>query len=211
MKRIIEKKNIIWVPVFRRINKIILVFFVFSFANLSTCKVVAQNQIGDFFGIKLGLSMYETKSKLESQGKTVTSKTTNSTKYDSEYYIVKKPRLGDIVFDEVKLYFRNNKLEKAIFDCYDAAGGSPEAYAAYNRVSNSASRYKGFFNQMRANFAAKYGTPTVDDGNDVIWVNGNILKIKYEFSDVMESAWMRQSHTLFRVEYELSNSSFSNY
>lgn len=179
------------------------------FAIIIPNTVFSQSQIGAFYGVKLGMPKYEVKSKLESQGRTVVVKSTKS-EYKPEYYLVKSPKLGDVVFDELRLFFSGSKLVKAIFINDDGAGGMPSA-DAFNRVERNGSRYKKMFNQMRSSFTSKYGSPDVEDDGELIWMKGNKLTLQYIFSDVMESDFMRQSRAMVAVIYQLSDSGSSNY
>ena len=81
-------------------------FVVLSFIQLFfTTAILAQAQIGSFYGLKLGMTMSEVRSALSSQGKTMESK--------DGYYKVSSPKLGDITFDALRLYFKDSKLAKS--------------------------------------------------------------------------------------------------
>ena len=177
--------------------------------TLTPSVAFSQSRIGAFYGIKLGMSKYDVKSKLESQGKSIVKKTMSSSSFDSEFYLIKKAQLGDAMFDELKLFFSNSKLVQANFVCSDGGGGSPSA-PVYNRIESNAKKYKRIFNLMKASFMEKYGTPIMDEENEVIWRSGNQLSVKYVYNSEDSEMW-KSINTMVLVVYKLSNGGSANY
>lgn len=169
----------------------------------------SQPQIGAFYGVKLGMPKYEVKSKIENQGKTVSIKSITSSSFDSELYLIKNPQLGDVTFDELKLFFKSGKLIQANFVCSDGGGGSPSA-PVYGRIESNAKKYKKMFTVMKASFIGKYGTPVLDEEDEVVWRKGNELNLEYRYESEESEMW-KSLNTMVLVVYKQTNSGSSNF
>ena len=154
-------------------------FVVLSLIQLFfTTVVLAQAQIGSFYGLKLGMSISEVRSALRSQGATLGEDKSN-------FISVKKPKLGDITFDWLWLSFKDSKLVEGEFSASDGRTVDDDWYdSALSVVSSTASTYKKFFNEMRLNYIAKYGNPKMENEEEIIWRKGeNQISLSYNFYD----------------------------
>jgi hypothetical protein len=154
-------------------------FVVLLFIQLFfTTVVLAQVQIGSFYGLELGMTMSEVRSALSSQGKTMESK--------EDYYRVDSPKLGDITFDALWLYFKDSKLAKAEFFCFYGKAPFPNDSwydQAVDMVSSKAQKYKMIYDDMHLNLVSKYGKPQIDGDEKAVWRKGmNQITLLHRFN-----------------------------
>lgn len=160
--------------------------------------VMAQAQIGSFYGLKLGMTVSEVRSALSSQGKTMESK--------DNYYKVASPQLGDITFESLWLKFKDSKLYSAEFFCYL---GKPAFYddPSYDQildiVATRSQQYKRIFDNMRLNLVGKYGNPQIDNEEKAVWRKGrNQISLFHRFEKNMNSSGFYDIETEVNLKYE---------
>ena len=141
--------------------------------------VLAQAQIGSFYGLKIGMTISEVRSVLSSQGKEMKARG-NSV---NEYY-VSNVRLGDCSFESLYLNFSGSKLTSGEFYTgemrmgYAYAPETPQSMQIFAKMQALARECKISFNSMKSNLRNKYGNPIMDDDDEVVWRNGaNQIKL----------------------------------
>lgn len=176
---------------------------------LFTTVVMAQAQIGSFYGLRLGMSISEVRSALNSQGKTLIDATSTQ---PGKYY-TKDVKLGDSSFELLYLYFSNSKLTSGeFFNGFwrDISTGPENAISQiYSQYQSLAREYKVIFNSMKYNLTSKYGNPIIDDGDVVIWKKGT-NQIKMQYLDRETQGFPHEIETQVRIKYEMVNNS-ANY
>ena len=150
-------------------------FVVLSFIQLFfTTVVLAQAQIGSFYGLRLGMTISEVRSALSSQGKTMDT--------CGDGYIVKNVKLGDSSFESLLLKFENSKMTSgkiySNFNRIGALGGPDYSNGASEERAialwqQHQTEYKKIFNAMRLNLIDKYGSPRSDNDDEIIWRKGS--------------------------------------
>lgn len=168
------------------------------FQLLFAAVVMAQAQIGSFYGLRLGMTISEVRSALSSQGKTMESK--------NDYYKVVNPQLGDITFDSLWLRFKNSKLSSAEFFCFL---GKPAFYddPSYDQileiVATKSQQYKRIFDNMHLNLVSKYGNPQIDNEEKAVWRKGrNQISLFHRFEKNMNSSGFYDIETEVNLKYE---------
>lgn len=174
-------------------------FVVLSFIQLFfTTAILAQAQIGSFYGLKLGMTMSEVRSALSSQGKTMESK--------DGYYKVSSPKLGDITFDSLWLRFKNSKLSSAEFFCCFGKPAFPndDAYdQILDIVVSRSQKYRRIYDDMHLNLVSKYGTPQVDNEDKAVWRKGqNQITLFHRFDKDLNSSGFYDIETEVNLKYE---------
>ena len=174
--------------------------------------VMAQAQIGSFYGLRLGMSISEVRSALSSQGKEM--KRSDS----GQYYLVSDVKLGDCTFERLLLRFSGSKLTSGEFETgemrmgYAYAPETPQSMQTFARLQTLSRECKISFNSMKSNFRNKYGSPIMDDDDEVVWRNGsNQIKLTYLWRDEITPMDSREVETYVRIKYETLGASQSNY
>ena len=189
-------------------------FVVLSFIQLFfTTVVLAQAQIGSFYGLRLGMTISEVRSALSSQGKTMES----SGNSGNNFY-VKNVKLGDCSFEYLYLNFSNSKLTSGKFFSgemrmgYAYAPETPASMQTFANFQSLARQCKINYNSMKVNLRNKYGSPIMDEDDEIVWRNGaNQIKLKYIYRDEITPLDSREIETEVSVKYESIGTSSSNY
>lgn len=181
-------------------KKIVVLLFIQMFF---TTVILAQVQIGSFYGLRLGMTMSEVRSALSSQGKTMEA--------IRDFYRVKNVKLGDIEFESLVLIFTDYKLIEATFRNYYGKANSPwepQSDLIESDVASKASKYKSIYNEMRVNLLNKYGYPQMDSDEQAIWRTGaNQLSLLYKHDN---EPWQgSDAYTLF-TEVKVTYKSITN-
>ena len=183
------------------------------FQLLFAAVVMAQAPIGSFYGFRLGMTISEVRSALSSQGKEMKSRSDNG----NDYY-VSNVRLGDCTFESLYLSFSGSKLISGEFYTgemrmgYAYAPETPQSMQIFARMQTLSRECKISFNSMKSNFRNKYGSPIMDDDDEVVWRNGSKqIKLTYLWRDEITPMDSREVETYVRIKYETLGASQSNY
>ncbi len=180
----------------------VLLFVQLFFATV----VLAQAQIGSFYGLKLGMTISEVRSVLSSQGKVLI----DATSAKAGQYYTEDVRLGDSSFELLYLYFSDSKLKSGeFFNGFwrDISSGPDYVISQlYSQYQSLTREYKLIFNSMKYSLTNKYGNPIIDDGDIVIWRKG-ANQIKMQYLNRETSGFPHEIETQVRIKYEtISNS-----
>jgi len=172
------KKLLLLFPTFNKRNYSRITFIALCLFFLSATSSFAQEQIGSFCGLRLGMTLSEVRSVMVSKGKEMVRDTKNSNKY-----IIKKMAIAGYTFNNLILYFEDDRLVSAGFYRFIQSDGF-EDNPNHSMVIRESSSYKDIFNTMRVKFTSKYGQPLSEDNNVSIWRKGhNQIKLGFEFSE----------------------------
>lgn len=177
----------------------VLLFVQLFFATV----VLAQAQIGSFYGLKLGMTVSEVRAALSNQGKTMI----DATNVQPGKYYTKDVILGDCKFQLLYLYFTSSKLSKAVFWNSEERDGDafhPSWEQCVALVSSKIPEYKRIYNEMRLNLINKYGNPNIDNEDETIWrIGSNQLSLLYAFkNDITPSGIMSEVQAKVVVTYK---------
>ena len=171
--------------------------------------VVAQAQIGSFYGLRLGMTISEVRSALSNQGKALI----DATSAQPGKYYTEDVKLGDSSFELLYLYFSDSKLTSGeFFNGFwrDISTGPEYAISQlFSQYQSLAREYKVIFNSMKYNLTSKYGNPVIDDGDVVIWRKAT-NQIKMQYLDREAQGFPHEIETQVRIKYEKVNNS-ANY
>lgn len=170
----------------------------------------AQSPISSVYGVNLGDS--------ESTVTALISGNWRTNNNGQRFYSVSKPTLGSCSFQVGNFYFKSGKLTEVIFSSGDAGLMDPSFQgpyggpSAYDMFLTTSERYRKIYRTMYVDLSGKYGSPVIEDEDQAIWKsNGNMIELKYDFTDTTNQYGWHDCWTRIMVKYSVGSSSSSNF